>query len=68
MNSRTLTEDEKIARAVSEGYPDVDVKCSECGTVFKNYHHFIRCESKTCPMSDDKGTLLDRLITKEKNQ
>ena len=49
-----LTEAQKIAQAVAEGYPDVDETCSACGTVFKNYHHFIRCERKPCPMSTGK--------------
>ena len=57
-----LTEVEKIAQAVSEGYPDVDQKCSECGTIFKNYHHFILCDSETCPMVKDKRTIFVRML------
>jgi len=59
-----MTEAEKIAQAVAEGYPDVDQVCPdpECKTVFKNYHHYIRCDRTPCPMSDGKGTLLDRLM------
>lgn len=60
---KELTEAEKIAEAVAEGYPDVDETCpnANCGIVFKNYHHFVRCDRKPCPMSDGKGTLLERL-------
>ena len=57
-----LTETEKIAQAVAEGYPDIDQVCPECQTVFKNYHHFIRCDRRPCPMSDGKGTILEQLI------
>jgi hypothetical protein len=34
-----LTEEERIAQAVSEGYPDIDQVCPAdgCGVVFKNY-------------------------------
>lgn len=56
-----LTEAEKIAQAVADGYPDKDQTCTECKKVFKNYHHFIRCASPTCPMLDGKGTLLDQM-------
>ena len=55
------TEAEKIAQAAAEGFPDVDETCPACGSVFKNYHHFIRCDRKDCPMSDGKGTLLERM-------
>lgn len=54
------TEAAKIAQAVAEGYPDVDEVCSECKTVFKNYHHFIRCDRRPCPMADGKGTLFEQ--------
>jgi len=30
-----LTEQEKIAKAVAEGYPDVDETCPTCEKVFK---------------------------------
>ena len=50
----SLTEADKIAQAVAEGYPDKDETCPECKTVFKNYHHFIRCNRATCPMSTGK--------------
>jgi hypothetical protein len=58
-----LSEAEKIAMAVAEGYPDVIEICpdTECARQFRNYHHFIRCDRRPCPMSDGKGTLLDRL-------
>lgn len=49
-----LTEREKIAQAVAEGCPDVDQVCPACDTVFKNYHHFIRCDRQPCPMSTGK--------------
>lgn len=57
-----MTEAEKIAQAVSEGYLDVDQTCPDpqCGIVFKNYHHFIRCDRRPCPMSDGKGTLFEQ--------
>ena len=57
-----MTDAEKITQAVTEGYPDVDEVCPECKVVFKNYHHFIRCDRRPCPMSDGKGTLLERLL------
>lgn len=57
-----FTEEQKIAQAIAEGYPDVDENCPKCGTVFKNYHHFVRCDRRPCPMSDGKGTLLERLV------
>lgn len=52
-----------IAQAVKDGFPDVDEICprQECGRIFKNYHHFLRCELRPCPMSDGKGTLLERM-------
>jgi hypothetical protein len=62
MASEPMTEEERIAQAVAEGYPDVDQVCSECKTVFKNYHHFIRCDRRPCPMSDGKGTILEQMI------
>jgi hypothetical protein len=49
-----MTEQEKIAQAVTEGYPDKDETCPECKLVFKNYHHFIRCDRRPCPMSCGK--------------
>jgi hypothetical protein len=49
-----LSEQEKIAQAVAEGYPDVDEVCSECGTIFKNYHHFVQCDRRPCPLSTGK--------------
>ena len=49
-----MTEEEKIAQAIAEGYPDKTEICPECGTVFRNYHHFIRCERRPCPMSTGK--------------
>jgi len=49
-----LTEAQKIAEAVADGYPDEDTTCSACGVVFKNFHHFIRCNRKPCPMSTGK--------------
>jgi hypothetical protein len=51
-----LTEEERIAQAVSEGYPDIDQVCPAdgCGVVFKNYHHFIRCDRSPCPLSTGK--------------
>lgn len=55
-----LTEAEKIAQAVAEGYPDKDEECPKCHTVFKNYHHYIQCHNKPCPMSDGLGTLFER--------
>lgn len=57
-----MTEQEKIAQAVVEGYPDVDQTCSACQRIFKNYHHFIRCDNRPCPMSDGKGTLMEQLV------
>jgi hypothetical protein len=60
-DTRPPSEGEKIAQAVAEGFPDVDERCSACGTVFKNYHHFIRCDRKDCPMSDGRGTLLEQM-------
>lgn len=50
------TEQEKIEQAVAEGYPDVDEVCPNpsCGLVFKNYHHFIRCDRRPCPLSTGK--------------
>jgi hypothetical protein len=61
--ARELTEQEKIAQAVEEGYPDVDETCPKCGTVFKNYHHFILCpRGKECPMSNGKGTILEQML------
>lgn len=50
------------AQAVADGYPDVDEVCPAegCGTVFKNYHHFISCNRCQCPLSDGK-TLFDRM-------
>jgi hypothetical protein len=65
---RELTEAEKIAQAVAEGYPDVDQTCSECQTIFKNYHHFIRCDRRPCPMSDGKGTILEQLIERNNRE
>lgn len=57
-----MTEEERIAQAVTEGYPDVDENCSECGSVFKNYHHFVRCFSQTCPMkTKPHKSLLDMM-------
>lgn len=56
-----MTEQEKIAEAVKEGYPDVDEQCPKCKTIFKNYHHFIRCNEPNCPMGDGKGTILDQI-------
>jgi len=42
------------AEAVAEGYKDE--LCPECGVVFLAFHHFIRCQSETCPMKlRDKG-------------
>lgn len=54
------TEAELIAEAVAAGYPDVDETCKECGMVLKNYHHFINCNSATCPMADGNGTILQQ--------
>jgi hypothetical protein len=54
-----MTEQEKIAQAVAEGYPDVDENCTACGVVLKNYHHFIACARRPCPMSDGK-TMFER--------
>lgn len=59
-----MTEEEKIAQAVSDGYPDVDEVCPGCSAVFKNYHHLIRCERQPCPMSDGKN-LLHQLFREE---
>lgn len=61
-----MTRDEEqrlIAEAVAEGYPDVDQSCPdpECLRVFKNYHHYVRCDSETCPMKDGKGSLLEQI-------
>jgi len=47
-------EQRKIAEAVAEGYPDEDATCTKCGVVFKNYHHYIRCDERPCPMSCGK--------------
>ena len=54
----SMTEEEKVAQAVSEGYPDVDETCAECQRVFKNYHHFVRCDSASCPMKSPGGKSL----------
>ena len=62
-----MTEQEKIAQAVAEGYPDKDETCPACGTVFKNYHHFIRCDRRPCPMSDGKGTIFERMAAREQH-
>jgi hypothetical protein len=55
-----MTEEERIAEAVADGYPDVDEVCSTCKRVLKNYHHFLRCDVGDCPMKDGKGTLLEQ--------
>lgn len=54
-----LTEEEKIFQAVADGYPDKDEVCPDpkCGMVFKNYHHFIRCDRLPCAMSTGKSVL-----------
>lgn len=62
-----MTTDEQrqlIAQAVTEGYPDVDEVCPliPCGRVFKNYHHFLRCDRYACPMADGGESLLDQLV------
>jgi hypothetical protein len=45
-----MNENEKKlhAQALAEGYKDE--LCPECGVVFLAFHHFIRCQSETCPM------------------
>jgi hypothetical protein len=45
---------------VAEGYPDKDEICHKCKRVFKNYHHFLRCDNTECPMKDGKGTLFEQ--------
>lgn len=57
-----MTEEEKIAQAVSEGYPDVDETCPQCQTVFKNYHHFLRCDVAGCPMRGSGPSVLEQLL------
>jgi hypothetical protein len=52
-----LTEQEKIAQAVKDGYPDIDETCPKCKRVFKNYHHFVICYERPCPMSTGKSLL-----------
>ena len=45
--------------ALAEGYKDET--CPKCGTEFKAYHHFIRCDSKPCPMiSKDQRSFLEQ--------
>lgn len=56
------TEEDRVAEAVTQGYPDVVEKCARCGVSFRNYEHFIRCGLVPCPMSDGKGLILDRLL------
>lgn len=50
------TEQEKIAEAITDGFLDVDEACSKCATVFKNYHHFVRCDENVCPMRSSTNT------------
>jgi hypothetical protein len=47
--------------ALAQGYKDET--CSKCGTVFKAYVHFVRCDAKPCPMvsTKDSRTILERL-------
>ncbi len=47
----------RVAKAVEDGYPDVDQTCSKCQRVFKNYHHFVRCQMAGCPMTSGKSLL-----------
>ncbi len=51
-----MTEEELIAKAVADGYPDKTEVCPAdgCGAVFKNYHHFINCGRDPCPLSTGK--------------
>lgn len=54
------TEADLVARAVADGYPDVTENCPHCDAIFRNYHHWVRCDYGKCPMrSKDKRTLLD---------
>lgn len=46
----------------------VDETCRECGALFKPHHHFVRCDSKTCPMKDNKGSLLDQLLNQRSGE
>lgn len=50
------------AEAEAQGY--IDQTCSMCGTFFKAYIHFIRCDTRPCPMvsKKDPRTLLQRFI------
>ena len=41
--------------AIAEGY--IDEICPECKTVLLANQHFVRCDSKTCPMSNGKSIL-----------
>lgn len=58
-----MTEQERIAEAIADGFPNVDETCPDthCARTFKNYHHFVRCDRSPCAMSDGKGSLLEQL-------
>ena len=56
------------ATAVKEGHRDE--VCSECKGVFLAFHHFIRCDSESCPMKsrgpDGKSpSVLEMLLKQE---
>ncbi len=42
------------AEEIAQGYRDE--VCPTCGTEFKAYIHFIRCEARPCPMISTKET------------
>jgi uncharacterized OB-fold protein len=48
---------------MDDTHAEADEICPKCGTVFKPYHHWVRCEAKPCPMvsTKDPRTLLQRI-------